>query len=103
DVLVHGGQRVELQPFTDFLEGGRVLMLLHEAVNELVNFLLLFGERHCAPIVGEQKAKCQCTSGYSRCEALGACGLAGGLRSAAELRSGAYKSGEQRMRLLKAG
>src|SRR5690348_6179536 len=56
DVLVHGGQRVQLQPLANFLERWRVLVLLHEAVNELVNFLLFFGKRHRKLIVGEEKA-----------------------------------------------
>jgi hypothetical protein len=46
-------QRAKLQAFADFLEGGRMLVLLHEVVNEFVNFLLLFGERHRESIVGE--------------------------------------------------
>ena len=44
DVFVHCGQRAQLQAPADFLEGRRVLMLLHKVVDEFIDLSLFARE-----------------------------------------------------------
>src|SRR5580704_2544052 len=65
DVLVHGGQRIQVEPLANLLKRRRIAMLGHESRNKVVNFVLPACDRHAA-IIGEQKAKKQARSVWLR-------------------------------------
>src|SRR5580700_5636176 len=65
-MLVDGSQRIKFQGAGDFLEAGRVAVLVHEADEVIENLLLAFGQCHkgsapigCKATIGEEKAKSQ--------------------------------------------
>ena len=46
DVLVHGGERCQLQPVRDFVVAGAISLLIPEVGNQVEQLPLPFGQRH---------------------------------------------------------
>ena len=66
DVLVHRGQRIQLHAFANFLERGRISVLLHELGNEVVDLALPSGDGHGQLLANikrmSRQTKVECTA-----------------------------------------